>query len=144
MDYYKVWTDGASRKDGQGGYGAVILSAHERVEVRGYSPKTTNNRMELWAVVQALHCIDGERNTITIYSDSQYVVNGSVWVYGWRKAGWINTAGPVKNQDIWEHLLSLVERHTKVTFEWVRGHNGDVNNERADQLATEAIASKGA
>jgi ribonuclease HI len=135
-----IYTDGAcSGNPGPGGYGAVLLFGEKRLELSQGYRNTTNNRMELLAVIVAL-----ERLTrpcgVTVYSDSQYVVDSVTkrWVYGWQRNGWRRAdKKPAQNIDLWKRLLPLLEQH-KVVFKWVRGHNNNVENERCDQLAVAA------
>ncbi|MDM8302047.1 ribonuclease HI [Collinsella tanakaei] len=140
-----IYTDGSARGNpGPGGYGAVLRytapSGKEHVlELsRGYE-RTTNNRMELMAVIAALEVLN-RPCTVELHSDSQYVVNAfnKHWIEGWIKRGW-KTAGkkPVKNPDLWKRLLDAKRAHD-VTFVWVKGHAGNTFNERCDQLATSA------
>lgn len=140
-----IYTDGSARGNpGPGGYGAVLRytapSGKEHVlELsRGYE-RTTNNRMELMAVIAALEVLN-RPCTVELHSDSQYVVNAfnKHWIEGWIKRGW-KTAGkkPVKNPDLWKRLLEAKQAHD-VTFVWVKGHAGNTFNERCDQLATSA------
>ncbi len=140
-----IYTDGSARGNpGPGGYGAVLRytapSGKEHVlELsRGYK-RTTNNRMELMAVIAALEVLN-RPCTVELHSDSQYVVNAfnKHWIEGWIKRGW-KTAGkkPVKNPDLWKRLLEAKQAHD-VTFVWVKGHAGNTFNERCDQLATSA------
>ena len=140
-----VYTDGASRGNpGPGGYGAVLLYTdpagieHRRELSCGYR-NTTNNRMELLAVVVALEALLRPCK-VEVHSDSQYVVNAfnQHWVDGWQRKGW-KTANkqPVKNPDLWRRLLAAMEPH-KVRWMWVKGHAGHERNERADELATAA------
>ena len=136
-----AYTDGAcSGNPGPGGWG-VLLQARDgdRViktrELKGGEPDTTNNRMELLAAISALEALD-RPSKITIVTDSAYVKNGiSSWIHGWKKNGW-RTAGkkPVKNVDLWERIDAAQKRHD-VTWEWVKGHAGHPENERADELA---------
>lgn len=143
-----IYTDGSARGNpGPGGYGAVLRCVlpdgriHERELSQGYE-LTTNNRMELLGVIVALEALKRPCN-VTLYSDSQYVVNAfnQHWVDGWLKRGWKNAQKqPVKNVDLWQRLLHAKEPH-KVTFVWVKGHAGHLENERCDQLATEAADS---
>ncbi len=140
-----VYTDGASRGNpGPGGYGAVLLytdpagAEHRKELSQGYHT-TTNNRMELLAVVVALEALLRPCQ-VEVHSDSQYVVNAfnQHWVQGWLKRGW-KTANkqPVKNVDLWQRLLAAMKPH-QVSWVWVKGHAGHELNERCDQLATEA------
>lgn len=140
-----VHTDGASRGNpGRGGYGAVLLYTdpagveHRKELSQGYRV-TTNNRMELLAVVVALETLLRPCE-VEVHSDSQYVVNAfnQRWVQGWIRRGWRNAQRqPVKNVDLWKRLLAAMEPH-RVSWVWVKGHAGHPLNERCDQLATEA------
>ncbi|MEM6941687.1 MAG: ribonuclease HI [Pseudomonadota bacterium] len=136
-----AYTDGAcSGNPGPGGWGALMLARDgERVlkerELSGGEPETTNNRMELLAAINALETL--ERPTkITVVTDSNYVKNGiTTWIHGWKKNGWNNAAKkPVKNAELWQRLERATERHS-VTWQWVKGHAGHPENERADALA---------
>ena len=140
-----VYTDGASRGNpGPGGYGAVLLytdptGVEHRKELSCGYRTTTNNRMELLAVVVALEALLRPCE-VEVHSDSQYVVNAfnQHWVEGWLKRGWKNSnKQPVKNVDLWQRLLDAKKPHT-VSWHWVKGHAGHSLNERCDQLATEA------
>lgn len=142
MNTIKIYTDGSSLGNpGPGGYGAVILNGEERIELaQGYT-QTTNNRMELRAVIAGLKAIE-QSSKIEILSDSAYVLNTfkQKWIYGWLKNGWkTSDRKPVKNSDLWKELLPLVERH-EVTWTKVKGHAGVAGNERADVLARTAAA----
>lgn len=132
----EAYTDGAcSGNPGPGGWGVILRWKGEERELKGGEPETTNNRMELMAAIQALEALK-RPVAITIHTDSQYVKNGiTQWIHGWKRNGW-KTAGkdPVKNADLWQRLDALVARH-QVAFEWVRGHAGHPENERADALA---------
>ncbi|MCB1581325.1 MAG: ribonuclease HI [Alphaproteobacteria bacterium] len=135
-----MYTDGAcSGNPGPGGWGAVMRwNGHEK-ELCGGEAETTNNRMEMMAVIQALKAIKGHPK-IEIYTDSKYVMQGiTEWLDGWKARGW-KTAGkkPVKNVDLWQRMDELVSRHD-VTFHWVKGHDGHPENERADSLAVAGI-----
>ena len=142
----KVYTDGAARgnPDGPGGYGTVLHytdskgQLHTREFSQGYK-KTTNNRMELMAVIAGLEALNRSCE-VEVYSDSQYVVNAfnQHWVDGWIKKGWKRGKNePVKNVDLWKRLLEAKQKHS-VTFHWVKGHDGHPQNERCDELATTA------
>lgn len=140
-----VYTDGAcSPNPGPGGWGAVYLGGdRDPVELSGYGGETTNNRMELTAVVSALSALDCS-HAITLYTDSQYVKNGiTSWINKWQKNNW-QTADkkPVKNVDLWKALLAESRKH-EISWKWVRGHTLDTYNERADELAV-AARKKGA
>jgi len=138
-----IYTDGACEGNpGPGGFAAIVDIDGERRELTGAEPKTTNNRMELSAVIAGLRDLP-EASRVRVVSDSQYVVNGMTrWIHGWRRKGWRSASGsPVKNRDLWEELDGLAQKH-RVRWEWVRGHNGHPENERADALAREAIRSR--
>ena len=139
-----IYTDGGcSCNPGPGGYGAVILKGKTRKEVSGGFRLTTNNRMELMACIEGLKALKS-RTTLALYSDSRYVVNGITkgWAEKWRLNGWMRTrTEAAENYDLWEQLLDLCDRHT-VEFVWVKGHAGNRENERCDQLATEAAAQQ--
>ena len=137
----ELYTDGAcSGNPGPGGW-AYILRHHasnsER-EANGGERQTTNNRMELQAVIEGLTALT-RPSAVDLYSDSQYVLNGlKSWMAGWKKKGWKTASKqPVKNRDLWERLDELIQTH-EVSFHWVKGHNEHPENERADQLAVEA------
>ncbi len=141
-----AYTDGAcSGNPGPGGWGALMQAREgDRVvkerELKGGEAETTNNRMELLAAINALEAL--ERTTeITIVTDSNYVKNGiTAWIFGWKKNGWKNSAKkPVKNVELWQRLDTANARH-KVTWEWVKGHAGHPENERADELARAGMA----
>ena len=142
----RIYTDGAARgnPDGPGGYGAVLEYVDSKGELhvkelsQGYK-KTTNNRMELMGVIVALEALIRPCE-VELFSDSQYVVNAfnQHWIDGWLKKGWKRGKNePVKNVDLWKRLLKAKEPH-KVTFNWVKGHDGHPQNERCDTLATTA------
>ena len=141
-----MYTDGAARgnPDGPGGYGVVLHyidksgTLHEKELSAGYK-KTTNNRMELLAVIRGLEALNRPCQ-VTVYSDSKYVVDAfnQNWIDGWIRKGWKRGKNePVKNPDLWKRLLKAKEDHN-VTFVWVKGHNGHPLNERCDELATTA------
>lgn len=131
-----IYTDGSAiGNPGKGGYGIVLISGHHRKEVSDGFRLTTNNRMELLSVIVALEMLKNESSQVTIYSDSQYVVNSveKKWVLGWQKKGFINR----KNADLWRRFLAIYPKHN-VKFKWIRGHNNNVENERCDVLAVAA------
>jgi len=133
----EIWTDGACKGNpGVGGWGALLrMGAHEKT-LFGGEAHTTNNRMELLAVIEALRALTRPCDVI-LHVDSQYVMKGMTeWIDNWKRRGWIapSTKQPVKNQDLWQALDALVQKH-HVSWRWVRGHAGDPGNERADQLA---------
>jgi len=137
MKKVNVYTDGAcSGNPGPGGWGAVILYGGIEKEMSGGESKTTNNRMELTAVIAALAALK-EPCDVTVYSDSKYITDALNlgWAKSWKKNKWIKSdKKPALNTDLWERLLGLCEIH-KVTPVWVRGHNGHEYNERCDRLA---------
>lgn len=149
MHPVKIWTDGGLYKSnpGPGGYAAIICIGDYQRELTGGFAMTTNNRMELYGPIMALEALK-PGPSITVVSDSQYVVNGIMkqWAKKWRLRGWRPTAEQrekgwdrVPNWDLWDRLLNACHGH-RVTFEWVRGHNGDVLNEACDRLAGEAAS----
>jgi len=135
-----IYTDGACRGNpGPGGWGAVLMHDGRERELSGADPATTNNRMELTAVIEALAALKRPVKA-RVYTDSQYVRLGILeWVANWKKRGW-KTADrkPVKNQDLWERLDTLAAGH-ELEWHWVKGHSGVPGNERCDALANEAI-----
>jgi ribonuclease HI len=137
-----IHTDGACKGNpGPGGWGALLeWGGHER-ELFGGEPATTNNRMELTAVIRALESLKRDCD-ILLYTDSQYVKNGiESWIHGWKKNGWkTSDRKPVKNADLWRELDTLVASH-RVRWHWVRGHNDHAGNERADALANRGVAA---
>ncbi len=142
MSEVVVYTDGACKGNpGPGGWGAWMKSGEHERELFGGEPNTTNNRMELTAVIEALAALKRQCH-VTVYTDSEYVKNGiTTWIHGWKSRGW-KTADkkPVKNVELWQKLDALAASH-HVTWRWVRGHNGDPGNERADQLANRGVES---
>lgn len=136
-----IYADGACEGNpGPGGFAAIIEEDGMRREIVGGEAMTTNNRMELMAVIRALGSL-GEKARVHVATDSQYVVLGMTrWIHSWQRRGWKNASGqPVKNRDLWETLLEHSRRHD-VTWEWVRGHAGHLENEEVDRLAKQAIA----
>ncbi|MBO5789027.1 MAG: ribonuclease HI [Clostridia bacterium] len=132
-----IYTDGACRGNpGPGGWGVILVYRGIEKEMSGGEKNTTNNRMELMAVIEGLSALK-MKCRVALYSDSQYVVNAinEGWAVQWQKTNWKN--GKAKNPDLWERVLSLCEEH-EVTFHWVRGHDGHSYNERCDVLATTA------
>lgn len=141
-DEILIWSDGASRGNpGPGGWGAVIVSQEEVVELGGREEHTTNNRMELAGAISALSFISKNNfataEKILIHTDSSYVINGiTKWVHGWRKNNWLTSQKEeVLNRDLWEELFSLTERK-KIEWKYVAGHSGTPGNERCDEVAT--------
>lgn len=135
-----LYTDGACKGNpGAGGWGVLMrYGAHEK-ELFGGEAETTNNRMELTAVIEGLKALKRPCN-VQICTDSQYVKNGmESWIYGWKKNGWKTASKqPVKNEDLWRELDDLVGRH-HVSWTWVKGHAGHAENERADELANRGV-----
>lgn len=138
----EAFTDGAcSGNPGAGGWGAILRFGGHEKELSGGEPMTTNNRMELTAVIMALSALK-EPCEVLLTTDSKYVVDSveKGWVYGWQKKGWMRAPGePAKNADLWKRLLPLLQTH-HVKFHWVKGHAGHPENERCDTLAVGAIA----
>ena len=136
----EIWTDGAcSGNPGPGGWGAILQYGALRKELSGAEADTTNNRMELQAAIAALQALK-RPCAVIIHTDSQYVKGGITgWIFGWKKNGW-RTADkkPVKNVDLWQALDNAITQH-RVEWRWVKGHAGNELNERADELAREAI-----
>ena len=131
-----IYTDGSAKGNpGNGGYGVVMMSGDHRKELNQGFKLTTNNRMELLAVIIAIESVKKEGSEITIFSDSKYVVDAveKKWVFGWEKKGFKGK----KNPDLWKRFLKIYPRNN-VTFQWVRGHDGNVLNERCDTLAVDA------
>ena len=137
MKTVEIFTDGAcSGNPGPGGYGAILRFEGREKEISGGEAQTTNNRMELTAVIVALEALKFPCKVI-LTTDSKYVVDSITkgWVYGWKKRGWIKSdKKPALNVDLWEKLLPLLEIH-QVQFNWVKGHAGHPENERCDRLA---------
>jgi ribonuclease HI len=136
----EIYTDGAcSPNPGPGGWGAILRYGEVEKELSGYVPGTTNNRMELTAVVEALRALKRPCR-VTIYTDSRYLKDGiTSWIHKWRRNGWKTSTGqPVKNRDLWMALDESSRRH-QVQWNWVRGHAGHPENERCDELARLAI-----
>ena len=138
MKTVTIYTDGAcSGNPGPGGWGAILEYMGHEKELSGGEPNTTNNRMELTAVIKALQALK-EPCTVELYSDSKYVIDAlqKGWAVSWRKRGWIKSdKKPALNPDLWDKLLSLVAKH-RLSYVWVKGHEGHPYNERCDALAT--------
>jgi len=132
----EIYTDGAcSGNPGPGGWGAILRYGGHEKELSGGEADTTNNRMELLAAIRALETLK-RRCRVELYTDSQYVQKGvTEWLKGWKAKNW---PARIKNQDLWQELDKLLEKHD-VFFHWVRGHDGHPENERADALAVKAI-----
>jgi ribonuclease HI len=142
MDQVEIFTDGAcSGNPGPGGWGTILRAKGSEKELSGAEKDTTNNRMEMMAVIVGLEALQ-RACQVKITTDSQYVMKGMMeWLPGWKKRNWV-TAGkkPVKNVDLWQRLEKAAKDH-ELEWEWVRGHQGHVENERADQLAVAARES---
>ncbi len=135
-----IYTDGACKGNpGPGGWGAWLRWGEHEKELFGGEPNTTNNRMELTAVIEALALLK-RRTPVAVYTDSEYVKNGiTTWIHNWKRRGWRTADNkPVKNDELWKRLDALVAGH-EVQWHWVRGHTGDPGNERADQLANRGV-----
>ena len=136
-----IYTDGACKGNpGVGGWGALLRYGQHEKELLGGAAETTNNRMELTAVIEALRALK-RSSRVQICTDSQYVKNGmESWIEGWKKNGWQTASKqPVKNADLWRELDALVQQH-QVTWTWVKGHAGHPENERADALVNQGVA----
>jgi len=134
----EIYTDGAcSGNPGPGGWGVYIAGADER-ELFGGEPETTNNRMEMQAVIEALKATEGP---VILYTDSQYVKNGvTTWIHGWKRNGWKTASRkPVKNKDLWIEIDDLTSAR-EIDWRWIKGHAGHDGNERADELARRGAA----
>ncbi|MBU5636342.1 ribonuclease HI [Geomonas sp. Red69] len=138
----EIFCDGAcSGNPGVGGWGSILRYGEKVKELSGAEGETTNNRMEMSAAIQALEALTRPCEVV-VTTDSQYLAKGMTeWLAGWVKRGWVNSKKePVLNRDLWEKLLALAKTH-RITWVWVRGHNGHVENERCDELARAAIDS---
>ena len=130
-----IYTDGACKKNKKGAWAAILICQDQEKELSGTSENTTNNKMELQGPIEALNSLNTPCN-VTIFSDSQYVVNGAnTWVNNWMKNGWKTKSGSaVKNQDEWKALVSAMQPHN-VKFQWVKGHSDNEYNNRCDEIA---------
>jgi ribonuclease HI len=144
MNTIEIYTDGACKGNpGPGGWGVLLRSGPTEKELFGGDPQTTNNRMELMAVIQALEALKRPCHVV-LHADSQYVLKGiNEWLAGWKAKGWKTAAKqPVKNVDLWQRLDALVSQGGhQIDWRWVKGHDGDPGNERADALANRGVAS---
>jgi ribonuclease HI len=144
MTEVEIFTDGACKGNpGPGGWGAVIRSGTNEKELSGGEALTTNNRMELTAAIEALNALK-RPCAVRLSTDSRYVMDGlTKWIHGWQRNGW-RTADkkPVKNAELWQALLAAAARH-EIKWEWVKGHAGHPENERADKLASDAAVAAG-
>ena len=137
----EIYTDGACKGNpGPGGWGAILRFGTEEKEIFGGEAATTNNRMELMAVIEALSALKKQPCEVVVHTDSQYVQKGiSEWIHGWKARGWKTAAKePVKNADLWRRLDAIAAKH-KVQWKWVKGHAGHPENERADVLANRGV-----
>ncbi|GAA2528805.1 ribonuclease HI [Rarobacter incanus] len=137
----EMWTDGACKGNpGPGGWGALLKSGPHVKELWGGEAVTTNNRMELTAVIKALGALKSP-SRVTLHVDSTYVMNGTTkWIHGWKRNGWrTSDKKPVKNEDLWRQLDAALATH-QVVWKWVKGHAGDPGNEKADELANRGVA----
>jgi len=144
MKQVTIYTDGGARGNpGPGGYGAILTFGKHSKELNGAYEHTTNNRMELMAVISALELLS-EPCEATLHSDSKYVIDALTknWLNGWKKRGWVKSdKKPVLNKDLWQRLDSAARQHS-MTWKWVKGHAGNPLNERCDELVHEAIDSR--
>jgi ribonuclease HI len=132
----EIYTDGACRGNpGPGGWGALLIAGKHEKTMHGGEPDTTNNRMELMAAIKALNALKSDSKVI-LHTDSKYVMDGiNQWMPNWKERGWKTAAKkPVKNKDLWQQLDEAVGRH-EIEWRWVKGHNGNPGNEKADELA---------
>lgn len=139
-----IYTDGACKGNpGPGGWGALLRYGEHERELFGGEPQTTNNRMELTAVIRALEALRRESDVV-VHTDSQYVQKGiSEWMSSWKKRGWMTSdRKPVRNVDLWRELDALAQQH-RIDWRWVKGHAGHAENERADALANRGVESLG-
>ena len=141
MNTVEIYTDGACRGNpGPGGWGVLLRYNGEEKTLNGAEANTTNNRMELTAAIKGLNAVTRPCE-IVVVTDSEYVKNGiTLWLENWRKRNWKASHGkPVKNIELWQQLDAAAKRHIDVKWQWVRGHSGHPENERADELANQAI-----
>ena len=143
MSRVELYTDGAcSGNPGPGGWGALLVWGKHRKELKGGEPSTTNNRMELRAVIEGMRALK-RKAPVTIYTDSVYVMKGiTEWIENWKARGWKTAARqPVKNEDLWRELEAVLQGHD-VAWQWVKGHSGHPGNEAADALARAGIPAQ--
>lgn len=139
MKRVEIFTDGACKGNpGPGGWGALLRMGKHEKELSGSDPHTTNNRMELTAAIRALGALI-EPCQVTLYTDSKYVMDGITrWVHGWKRNGWVTASKkPVQNAELWHDLIEVTGKH-EIEWIWVKGHDGHPENERVDQLASDA------
>ena len=142
MKQVEIYTDGACKGNpGPGGWGALLRMGAVEKEMSGAQADTTNNRMEMTAVIRAIAALK-EPCSVTLYTDSKYVIDGiTKWIFGWIKKGWVNAKKePVANEDLWREMMIVMKPH-KIDWQWVRGHNGHAENERVDKLASDAASA---
>jgi len=142
MDQIQIYTDGACKGNpGPGGWGALLVAGANKKELYGGEANTTNNRMELMAVIEALSALKRPCQVV-VHTDSQYVLKGiTEWMAGWKAKGWKTASkAPVKNVDLWQALDAATTQH-QIEWRWVKGHSGHEGNERADQLANLGVES---
>ncbi|HIG64954.1 MAG TPA: ribonuclease HI [Methyloprofundus sp.] len=142
MQRVEIYTDGACRGNpGPGGWGVWFKRGDTEKELYGGELETTNNRMELMAAIQALEALN-QPYSVTLYSDSKYVLQGiTEWIVNWKKRGWKTAANkPVKNEDLWRRLDAAMQKH-EIDWLWIKGHSGNPGNEKADQLANQGVDS---
>ncbi|TAH27457.1 MAG: ribonuclease HI [Cytophagales bacterium] len=136
----KIYTDGSSRGNpGPGGYGTILTFNSHRKEITEGFQYTTNNRMELLAVIVGLEALKNEGTQVVVYSDSKYVVDAveKKWIWGWEKKGFVGK----KNPDLWQRFIKIYKKH-QVKFQWIKGHAGHPENEHCDQLAVKSAMGK--
>ncbi len=141
MRQVDIFTDGACKGNpGPGGWAAILRSDGHEKELVGGEAQTTNNRMEMTAVLRGLSALK-EPCAVTVHTDSRYVIDGMTqWIFGWQKRGWVNAAKkPVANEDLWRELIAAAGPH-KLAWQWVKGHSGHPENERCDALASAEAA----
>ena len=139
LKHVAIFTDGACKGNpGPGGWGAILRKGKHEKEMSGHEAETTNNRMEMTAVIRALRALR-EPCDVTLHTDSRYVIDGMTkWIEGWKRKGWVNASKqPVRNQDLWHDLIEAALHH-RIEWQWVKGHDGHPENERADRLASAA------
>lgn len=139
-DKIEIYTDGAcSGNPGKGGWGAILMYKEHKKEISGFKVETTNNQMEITAVIEALKILK-KPSQVVVYSDSKYVIDGiTKWIFSWQKNNWKGTnKKPIKNVELWQDLQKEVLKH-EINWVWVKGHDGNKYNEIADELARNAI-----
>ena len=144
LKHVEIFTDGACKGNpGPGGWGAILRMGRHEKELSGHESETTNNRMEMTAAIRALNALT-EPCAVTLHTDSRYVIDGMTkWVEGWKRKGWINASKqPVRNADLWHALIEAAGHH-RIEWQWVKGHDGHPENERADRLASAAALRPG-